>query len=219
MLQFVHGVKTFTIRHQDGLAVAALITLTLLLMNHAHVSSFNQFFLNTSDIGSYPKAAIVLGGGIKDGKPKPILKGRLDMAASLYESGRISEILVSGDNRSAEYSEPEVMKKYLLDEKDISEDAITQDFAGRSTYETCERAKKVFGLSKVLLVSETTHLPRAIYLCRAFGLEAYGAPSEAEAARGLRASQRWREFLASQKAFINVHIKGEDTVLDNEGAL
>ncbi len=216
MQKYLQSLKRFVIKHQNGLGLALLILFTLTLTNHLQVRSYRQYFIDPATDPSPSEVAVVLGGGILDGKPKPILKGRLDTTAVLYESGKIHKILVSGDNRYDDYSEPDVMKNYLVNEKGIPENVITQDMAGRSTYETCERAKKIFELDKIVLVSERTHLPRAIYLCRSFGLEAYGAPSIADAAKGFRLGQQWREFQASQKAFINIHIKGEDTVLGDK---
>ncbi len=212
MLKTPLRLKQLLARHGDGFVACGLLFVAFVLINHVSIQSYRQYFIdqNTADV---PEVAVVLGGGISGGKPRPLLKGRLDTAAALYEQGVVSRILVSGDNRYENYNEPAVMNRYLVEEKNLPDNVIHQDMAGRSTYETCERASKIFQLDRIVLVSERTHLPRAIYLCRSFGLEAYGAPSQAEAASGLRLGQRWRELLASQKAFVNVYVKGEDTVL------
>ena len=161
----------------------------------------------------------MLGGGTENGKPRPLLKDRLDTAAHLLKTGQIRKILVSGDNRYTSYNEPGVMKKYLTDQKSISPNFIQMDNAGRSTYESCERAKKIFGLDKVVLISESTHLARAVYLCRSFGTRAYGYVSDGQSAAGLRLGQRFREVLARTKATINIYIIGENTVLGNKIAI
>lgn len=208
----------FINRYQNGLGVFVLAAFTLVLSNHLYIGNYRRYFIHQAS-GDYPQTAVVLGGGIKDGQPKPVLRGRLDTVSELFHAQRITQVVVSGDNRTPAYNEPQVMKNYLVNQKAVPADRIVMDYAGRSTYETCQRAKEVFGLSRILLISESTHLPRAIYLCRTFGIEAYGAPSVAEAAKGLRIGQRWREFLASQKAFINVHIAGEPTVLGERQAI
>lgn len=105
------------------------------------------------------------------------------------------------------------MKNYLVNEKGLDPNVIQLDNAGRSTYETCERASKIFGLTEVVLVSESTHLPRAIYTCRSFGIDAYGYASDGQSSAGLKVGQRFREVLARTKAGINVYIVGEKTVL------
>jgi len=159
-----------------------------------------------------PDIVIVFGGGVGEDNPLPLVKDRLDTAKRLYDKGLIKKILVSGDNRFLDYNETAVMQKYLI-EAGIEENDIQPDYAGRSTYETCERAKKVFGISNAILVSESTHLPRALYLCRHFGIESYGIASNGESSSGLQIGQRWREILARNKALFNVNIYGEKTIL------
>ncbi len=163
-------------------------------------------------LSSNPTVAIVFGGGVSKDNPLPLVKDRLDTAKELYNKGFINKILVSGDNRSLDYNEPAVMQKYLI-EKGVNINDVQPDYAGRSTYETCERANKIFGISTAILVSENTHLPRAIYLCRHFGIESYGVASDGESSSGLQIGQRWREILARDKAVFNVNIYGERTIL------
>ena len=124
----------------------------------------------------------------------------------------MSKILLSGDNRFLDYNEPAVMYNYMLSQG-LSSSVLQVDFAGRSTYETCERAVKIFGLSEAILVSESTHLPRAIYLCKHFGLESHGFASDGKDTSGLQLGQRWREILARNKALFNTYIIGEKTIL------
>ena len=157
--------------------------------------------------------AIVFGGGVSPkGKPLPLLKDRLDAAAKLLNDGVVQKLLLSGDNRYVDYNEPQAMLNYLVS-KGITLDKLQMDSAGRSTYETCERAIKVFGINKALLVSESTHLTRAVFLCKDFHMEAYGISSDGQASHGLKASQRLREVLARVKAVFNVYLVGEKTVL------
>ena len=97
--------------------------------------------------------AIVLGAAVHaDGLPSPWLSHRLDIAADLYTSGRTEAILVSGDNRRAGYDEPTVMRRYLLSQG-IPDQAVAVDYAGFDTYDTCVRARRVFGIERALLVS------------------------------------------------------------------
>jgi vancomycin permeability regulator SanA len=159
------------------------------------------------------RTAIVFGGGINVNlEPLPLLRDRLDTGHQLYSSGSVDKLLVSGDNRFLDYNEPMAMKLYLQ-KKGVPEEDIIVDYAGRSTFETCERAIKIFGITRAFLVSETTHLPRAIFLCRHFGIEAFGYASNGESASGLLIGQRWREVLARNKAMFNAYIVGERTVL------
>lgn len=157
------------------------------------------------------RVALVLGGGIGDNQqPTDVVMSRLDAAAELYRAGTVDTLLVSGDNRFVDYNEPQVMQDYLMTAHQIPADNIQQDNAGRSTYESCERAARIFELDSVILVSQSSHLPRAIYLCRSFGIEAYGY---ATANSHTRLSQTLRELAANIKAVYNVYIRGEKTIL------
>lgn len=201
-----------------GAITAAVIGLLIVMSNYALIGRYDQFVYRDQaqlkqQLNDEKPVAIVLGGGIKDGRPKPLLKGRLDTSAELLKSGAVRKLIVSGDNRFVHYNEPQVMKNYLVNKKGIAKDKIQLDNAGRSTYETCERAREIFDLKKTVLISESTHLPRAVYLCRSFGIEAYGLSSDGEATNGLRIGQRWREVMARTKASINIYFIGEQTVL------
>lgn len=209
-------------RYQKFIFVVAIffvIGFAAVLGTYLKIGSYGKYILSSDPAIartlSEPPVALILGGGIEDGKPRPLLQDRLDTAVHLYEQGRVQKLLVSGDNRFENYNEPEVMLQYLV-QKGVPVDDIQLDNAGRSTYESCERAQKVFGLKKVLLVSQATHLPRAIYLCRSFGIEAYGFAADEQAATGLHIAQRWREVMARTKAGINVHLLGEKTVLGEQ---
>lgn len=155
---------------------------------------------------------IVFGGGLRNGKPLPLLEERLDTSKKLLDAGYVKKLILSGDNRTEDYNEPIAMYNYLV-AKGVNPDVLQLDQAGRSTYETCERAKKIFHLSKAILVSEATHLPRASYLCKSFAVDTIGVKSEGKTAQGLYKSQRWREILARDKALFNVYFIGEKTVL------
>jgi vancomycin permeability regulator SanA len=155
------------------------------------------------------KVGMVLGAGItKDGKPFKELQSRLDIAAHALQSGAVNRLILSGDNRFPDYDEPTAMKQYLMDTYGISSSVLQPDFAGRSTYESCQRAAQVFGQKRIVLFSTRSHLPRAIDLCRHFGIEAYGIPGALEANNATR-----REMQARVKALYNVYIHGEQTIL------
>ena len=106
--------------------------------------------------------AIVLGAQVlPSGTPSPYLRGRLDVAADLYRSGKAKVILVSGDNREAHYNEPKVMKKYLVS-KGIPEAKIVEDLAGLDTYDTCVRARRIFGVNQAIMVTQDYHEIRTV---------------------------------------------------------
>lgn len=145
--------------------------------------------------------AIVLGAGVRpDGSPSRWLSYRLDVAARLYQDRRVEAVVVSGDNREANYDEPSAMRAYLLG-VGVPEQAIVRDYAGFDTRATCVRAKEVFGVDKALLVTQDFHLPRAVTLCRHAGVDAYGvADTRAHVNRGSWVRSWLRERLAVVKA-------------------
>lgn len=123
------------------------------------------------------RAAIVFGAGLqKDGTPSPILRDRVATAASLYFEGKVEKLLMSGDNRFIDYNEPGAMKAYAVSLGVPSED-IVLDYAGRRTYDTCYRAKNIFGLDEAILVTQAYHLPRAIFTCEGIGIKVTGVAS------------------------------------------
>jgi vancomycin permeability regulator SanA len=120
------------------------------------------------------RAAIVFGAGLRrDGTPTTILRDRVETAVALYNQGKVEKLLFSGDNSFLDYNEPGSMKEYALS-FGVPEKDIILDFAGRRTYDTCYRAKEIFGLQKALLVTQPYHLPRAVFTCNILGLESSG---------------------------------------------
>lgn len=165
-----------------------------------------------SEVSSGVKVGIILGGGVGLDRPSTIVQDRLDTAVELLDKDYVDVLLLSGDNSFSDYNEPQVMYDYLI-QQGVPTEKLHRDFAGRSTYATCERAKKIFGVNSALLISQDTHLPRAIYLCRHFGIDSYGVKAESETRKRTWVYQRSREFLARGKAVFNAYIIGEDTIL------
>jgi SanA protein len=155
------------------LALAALGLLALL--GPRIITSFFSWSLiyNVATVPS-GNVAIVFGAGLtRSGQPTAILKDRVETGAQLYFAGKVQKLLMSGDNRSLNYNEPEAMRQYALS-LGVPSSALVLDYAGRRTYDTCYRAKAIFGLDTALLVTQAFHLPRALFLCNALGLQASG---------------------------------------------
>ncbi len=149
--------------------------------------------------------AIVFGAGYwPNGALSDILRDRLAAAATLYQAGRVQKILVSGDNRVVEYNEPEKMLAYLL-EQGIPRADIILDYAGRRTYATCYRARDIFRVDRVVLVTQRYHLPRALYTCQTLGLEVEGYVADRVPYIHLRRYQ-WREIPALWRAWWDLHV-------------
>lgn len=120
------------------------------------------------------RVAIVFGAGLqRDGTPSPILRDRVTTAADLYFAKKVEKILMSGDNRFVEYNEPGAMAQFAM-QLGVPEEDIILDYAGRRTYDTCYRARDIFGVREAILVTQAFHLPRAVFTCRALGVPAQG---------------------------------------------
>lgn len=151
--------------------------------------------------------ALVLGAGLnRDGSAGVVLQDRVETAAELYFAGKVEKLLMSGDNSTIYYDEPGAMLEYALS-LGVPEEAIVLDFAGRRTYDSCYRAKAIFGVDDLIVVTQAFHLPRALYLCNAFDIEATGTPAD-DANYRLSSYTTWwvREILATLKAYWDVLI-------------
>lgn len=120
---------------------------------------------------------MVLGCGVYDDRPTPLLEDRLQRGVEAYEAGLAPKILMTGDHGRDDYDEVNIMKQYALD-AGIDQEHIFMDHAGFSTYESMCRAKEIFGVDKLIIVTQKYHLPRAVYLARMLGIEAYGIESD-----------------------------------------
>jgi vancomycin permeability regulator SanA len=189
-----------------GLAILILPRLVTALYALSHVFSVDK-------VPSTP-VAVVFGAGLwRDGTPTNVLRDRIATAAELFFVGKVQKILMSGDNRYLDYNEPGAMRKYALS-LGVPESAIVLDYAGRRTYDTCYRAHAIFGLQQAILVTQSFHLPRALYTCNALGLRAIGVPSDKQDYR-LISQLYWnlREFPATLTALVEVHILKPEPVL------
>ena len=168
---------------------------------------------NTQEVSPAP-VAIVFGAGLRrDGSPTQVLRDRVSTAAQLYSMGKVKILLMSGDNRFDHYNEPLAMKSYAMS-LGIPESAIVLDHAGRRTYDTCYRAKIIFGVEKAILITQQFHLPRALYTCQILGLPAVGVPADQREYRST-SLLIWniRELLATFIALWDVHISHPIPVL------
>lgn len=186
--------------------LALMLALIVLLFALDRWIVFSASKTTFDDARRIPPAGAILvpGARIYAGEVSGILAQRLDAAIRVHRTHEEASILVSGDYSGKYYDEAAAMRKYLL-RHGIATGAILVDHAGFSTYDSVYRAKNVFGLQSVIIVSQSFHLPRAMFIARglglpAFGYRATGVPLSAEQA--LRS--QWREPLARFKAIYDV---------------
>ncbi|TDQ43919.1 vancomycin permeability regulator SanA [Actinorugispora endophytica] len=117
--------------------------------------------------------AIVLGAAAWESGPSPLLARRLDIAAELLLGGKVGVVLVSGDNRECSRFETDAMTDYLV-ARGVPKEAVVADPAGYRTWDTCARARDVYRVDAAVIVTQNFHLPRAVALARAAGMDAVG---------------------------------------------
>lgn len=172
--------------------------------------------INSVSNASPERVAIVFGAGLRrDGTPTTILRDRVETAAALYKQGKVEKLLFSGDNSFLDYNEPGSMKEYAL-QLGVHEQDIVLDFAGRRTYDTCYRAKAIFGLERALLVTQPYHLPRAVFTCNMLGLKSTGVYADNYPYRKVSLGY-WnlRELPATLVAFWELYISKPQPILGN----
>ena len=158
---------------------------------------------------SAPRApvAIVFGAAVYPGnRLSTVLADRVTTAVMLYQQGTVDHVLLSGDNRFVTYNEPGAMLRYAQ-ALGVPPDALQPDYAGRRTYDTCYRARAIFGVRRALLVTQQFHLPRAIFICRALGIEAYGVVADRRVySPSARLAWTLREIAAWVRALLDVWV-------------
>lgn len=162
--------------------------------------------LDPGAVGEAP-VALVFGGGIRpDGSLTPLLRDRVELAVGLYEAGRVEALLMTGDHSRADHDEVDAMKEYAVS-RGVPAALVSLDHAGFDTYDSCYRAKRIFGVDRAIVVTTRFHLPRAVYTCRRLGVraEGLGAP---DLGRYPGDAQKWhaREVLAAGKAVWQLHV-------------
>lgn len=151
--------------------------------------------------------AIVLGARIADGRPMPMLAGRLDTTAALVAAGKVQTVLVSGDGNGASGDEITAMTDYLV-ERGVPREAVVTDPFGVCTYDSMVRAAETFGIEQALVVTQRFHLARSLVLCRAAGIDAAGVVAEDNCRKSALVRNLGREWLLSEpKAVLDVLLR------------
>jgi len=158
---------------------------------------------------------LILGARVyKSGKMSDMLKDRVDTAIELYQGKKAQKILVSGDHGRNEYDEVNTIKEYLL-KNNIPEKDIFLDHAGFDTYDSIYRAKEIFQVKSLIIITQKFHLPRALFIARKLKIEAQGVIADKHIYYGIRKSQL-RESLANIKATLNIIFRSEPKFLGDK---
>jgi len=155
---------------------------------------------------------LVLGAGVRpDGSPSAMLEDRVKTGLAIYQSGTVARMLMSGDHGRTDYDEVGCMRELAL-AAGVPAEEIFLDHAGFSTYESLYRAKEIFGVQSVIVVSQEYHLYRALYIAEALGIEAVGVSADLRPYAG-QSMRDLREAAARVKDFLTVFFRPEPTYL------
>lgn len=199
------GVKMKKIFKYILIVLIVIILVPVIINFYVILSTKNRIVSGYSELLTDIDYIVVLGAGIRRGKPSPMLEDRLKTGISLYNNDISNKILITGDHMNDDYDEVTVMKNYLLEHGIPEEDIITDNY-GISTYDSIYRVKNVYKSNKVVIVSQRYHLYRALFLSDNLDLESYGVEANLRYYYG-----QWyreiREILARNKDFIKGIIK------------
>ena len=187
----------------SGLLLIALILVIFVCNIIISSTAEGQTFTDTDTVPAN-RVGLVLGTSnrLTNGSPNPYYTYRINATIALYKARKIEFVLVSGDNGSIYYNEPNTIKKDLIN-GGIPEHVIFLDYAGFRTLDSMFRAKFVFGLDKVTVISQKFHNERAIYIAKQKGLKAIGFNAQdISTSQGLKV--QIREYLARVKVFIDM---------------
>ena len=159
-----------------GAAAATALALPLLLVgaNVVVVARTGDAVVREVDEVRPAQVAIVPGSLVRsDGTLGRVVQQRVDAAVELHEAGVVDAVLVSGDNGTPAYNEPDAMRDAVLRAGVPAQDVFT-DYAGFDTWHTMRRAREVFGVESAVVVTQDTYVARSVDLARAAGMEVQG---------------------------------------------
>lgn len=206
--RFFEGMKKWLLKYwKRVLVIAVVVGAGFVFWADYHVASFSKAYC-TTEIDALPRThvALVLGTSSKltNGNPNHYFDYRIDAATDLYESGKVERIIVSGDNRTIYYNEPQQMTRALI-ASGVPEDRIHSDYAGLRTFDSMVRAQEVFGQDSVIVVSQSFHNERAVYIARHHGIQAWGFNArDVNASMGFKT--RVREYFARCKMLLDLYV-------------
>ena len=193
--------------------LAALAAGTVFVPDIIVVSSAKDRIITADEAAELENTdcVLVLGAGVRDGNPTPMLRDRLITGISLYKSGAAPKIIMSGDHGREDYDEVNVMKSYAV-ENGVPDGDVFMDHAGFSTYDSVYRAKAVFEADNIIIVTQKYHLYRALYIAERLGVNAVGVSADLDDYSG-QLKRDLREIAARDKDFFSCLFKPEPKYL------
>lgn len=193
--------------------LAALAAGTVFVPDIIVVSSAKDRIITADEAAELENTdcVLILGAGVRNGSPTPMLRDRLITGISLYKSGAAPKIIMSGDHGREDYDEVNVMKSYAV-ENGVPDGDVFMDHAGFSTYDSVYRAKAVFEADSIIIVTQKYHLYRALYIAERLGVNAVGVSADLDDYSG-QLKRDLREIAARDKDFFSCLFKPEPKYL------
>lgn len=193
--------------------LAALAAGTVFVPDIIVVSSAKDRIITADEAAELENTdcVLILGAGVRNGSPTPMLRDRLITGISLYKSGAAPKIIMSGDHGREDYDEVNVMKSYAV-ENGVPDGDVFMDHAGFSTYDSVYRAKAVFEADSIIIVTQKYHLYRALYIADKLGVNAVGVSADLDDYSG-QLKRDLREIAARDKDFFSCLFKPEPKYL------
>lgn len=184
------------------------VVIALTIMLRAVIALIYRADTYTAETVPASRVAIVFGARVyPNERLSAMLADRVATGVDLYRAGKVDVLLMTGDNSTLDYNEPDTMKAYAM-QLGVPEDAVVVDYAGRRTYDSCYRARHIFQVDEAVVVTQNFHLDRALLLCNALGVKAVGVGADYQRPNGYsRASltySRLREFPAMLAAVLDI---------------
>jgi vancomycin permeability regulator SanA len=187
---------------RKSMAVGFALLLVAVVLPTTYIELATRRYVVSPEAAPAVPWGIVFGAGLAPGgEPSPILAERLETALLLWRSGRVERLLLTG-NTDPYHDEIRSMRRYLT-KGGVPERAISVDLEGLSTFDSCWRARGVFGVQRAILVTQAFHLPRAVFLARAAGIDAVGVRAGGGRWHALYV---WRELLARPLALVDAWV-------------
>ncbi len=195
--------------------IAIIGLLFIFVLDYYIQKTTSKYIYSTSNNIPNCYTALVLGAKVyNDGSLSGILRDRVNTALELYKVGKIKRFLLSGDHGREDYDEVNQMKIYLQN-KGVKEVDIFLDHAGFDTYNSAYRAKHIFLVNDVIIISQGFHIKRAVYIARKLGLDAYGIKAD-KRSYSIARKMVIREKLANVKAFFELLSNKKPTYLGEQ---
>ncbi len=170
------------------------------------IKSTESKIISASKLSGKKNIVLVLGTSNKlaNGSPNPFFENRIKTAAYLYDQGKVSHFILSGDNRSIYYNEPFEMRKALM-KAGIPDSIITLDYAGLRTLDSIVRSKEIFSQNKITIITQPFHCYRALFISSYYEMDAVAIAAE-EPSQEQALKVYVREYFARAKAVLDLYI-------------